>query len=189
MGWKVFRQIARPFERAAHGVGLSGGGVTRKISRQVTRSSRDVGSFAFRAGKNITAFQASAATLGLYKPKWSGTATAATAGQAAAITAVVVGGGYAVAPYFTAPAAVTPAAGVPLASAAPYAVETGVSYGTIGTMGSGFAAGNVPLATTVSTAVASPATKGFFTTLGEKALSNDRDEPPDVGLLFWRERE
>lgn len=63
------------------------------------------------------------------------------------------------------------ATGVPLASATPYAVKTGVSYGTIGTMGSGFAAGNAPLVTTVSTAAASPATKGFFTTLGEKALT------------------
>src|SRR3989304_8330312 len=102
MGWKVFRKIAGPCERAAHGVGLSGGGVTRSILRQGTRSSRDVGSFAFRAAKNITAFQVSAATLGVYKPKWSGTKTAATAGQVGAITALAVGGAYAAAPLFTA---------------------------------------------------------------------------------------
>ncbi len=35
MGWKIFREIARPFEHGAHALGLSGGGYTRTAMRSV----------------------------------------------------------------------------------------------------------------------------------------------------------
>ena len=35
MGWKIFREIARPFEHGAHSLGLSGGGYTRTYMRSV----------------------------------------------------------------------------------------------------------------------------------------------------------
>lgn len=209
MGWKVFRKIARPFEQAAHRLGLSGGGVTRSVMRQGSRSSRDVWNFSYRAVKNVGAGTASMATLGIVKPKWSGTKTASKIGQAVGITAAAVGTAYAAAPLLTiAPVSAAPLTGVPLATAAPFAVETGVSYGAIGGMGSGLAAGTVPLASEMTAAsaaaiaaanapvVAAPAivgvsapeaaaitgqgawvepavaSKGFLTTLGEKAVTS-----------------
>ncbi len=43
MGWKFFREIARPFEQGAHGLGLSGGGLTRTIPRETNRILRAPG--------------------------------------------------------------------------------------------------------------------------------------------------
>jgi hypothetical protein len=108
MGWKVLRKIAKPFENAAHSVGLSGGGVTNRVLGAIGRSGSDVAHFGYRVVKNAGAYEVSMVTLGLVKPKWSGTETASKIGQAVGITAAVVGTGYALGPYL--PTFYTPAA-------------------------------------------------------------------------------
>ncbi|MDA8122583.1 MAG: hypothetical protein M0Z38_08475 [Deltaproteobacteria bacterium] len=85
-----------------------GGNPIERIGGAVSDAGRDVVRAGGRVAKQYGAFALSFGTVGLVKPKWSGTKTASKVGQVAGIAAVAVAGGYALGPYlptFFAPAA------------------------------------------------------------------------------------
>jgi len=105
------------------------GNPVKRVGGALKDAGKDTAKFAYKAGKNITAFQLSLYSLGTIQPKWSGTKTASTFGKYTGFAAAAVGGGYALGPYLPtffggAPVA-APAAVFETSEAGLFALETG----------------------------------------------------------------
>lgn len=132
----------------ATGIHIGGGwGVSKAINRGYD--------FATSAGKRLAtqygAFSVNFGTLGLVRPKWSGTATASKAGRYTGYAAAAVAGGYGAASLFS-----TPAVGVVEAGTA-LAPETALASGLEleAAAGSGMGVWVEPVATGAGTGLSS----------------------------------